>query len=107
MKTLTVQIWGEGNVLPPGGVFEDNSAVALLATPAPGWVFFKWANTDGDGANPTSVHMGDNKIVVAYFIPKVEFDPKPLLVGAAIVGVIFILSKMPKTLPRLAYERNR
>lgn len=107
MKSLVVYIYGEGSVQPMGGSYQDNTVVPLLAVPAAGWTFFKWAGTDGDTANPTTVHMNDNKEVAAYFARAFNFDPKPLLIGVSIIAVIALLAyaKQRQAAPKLAYAR--
>jgi hypothetical protein len=79
---------GDGSVIPEGGVYEDGTVITLAATPAPGWAFLKWVGTDGDQANPTSVHMNNNKNVLAFFYPSPSIDPKPLLTGIAVASLL-------------------
>jgi hypothetical protein len=67
--TLTVSSVGSGRVdlIPPGGVYDENTVVTLNAVPLPGSEFRNW---DGDlrGANPTmALVMNADKKVTAKF----------------------------------------
>ena len=111
MYNLYITVFGQGAVEPIGGSYEEGSVVPILAIPSSGWKFFKWANTDGDNANPTSVHMNSNKNIAVYFSEVPTFNPKPLLIGVGVIvviGLAVLFMKTQKSMaPKLAYSRAR
>ena len=48
--------------------YAPGSTVSLMAVPAPGWRFDRWAGAQAGSANPTSVRMDNNKSIAAVFV---------------------------------------
>ena len=76
--TLTVNSNGQGIVTPPGGTFDEGSAVDLTASPASGWTFDHWSGDVTGSTSPVSITMNANKTVTAYFT---EDDVAPFIQG--------------------------
>ncbi len=68
---LTVNNIGSGSVAlnPPGGAYDENTVVKLIATPMAGFEFSGWGGDLSGFANPDSIAMNANKIVTAAFTP--------------------------------------
>ncbi len=67
--SLTVHSDGGGTVTidPPGGFYSPGSNITLTAEPFPGYIFTGWQNDLGGAANPASLVMNEDKIVIANF----------------------------------------
>jgi hypothetical protein len=66
--TLTVNVFGQGSVHPPGGTYPSDTMVSLTATPETGWVFVRWTGSASGTANPLTITMNGNKTVTAVFV---------------------------------------
>jgi len=70
--TLTVNVVGGGSVLlnPPGGTYNEDSDVELMAIPDLGWAFSAWSGDLSGSANPDTITMDGDKNVTATFVGK-------------------------------------
>lgn len=65
--TLTINIDGNGSVVPPGGDYYINTVVNLTAIPDGGWNFSHWSGDLSGNNNPDSILMDSDKVVNAHF----------------------------------------
>ena len=84
--TLTIDSVGHGDVQlsPPGGVYEDGTAVSLTATAAFNYQFSHWSGDAGGTQNPVTVIMNGNKLVTANFseTPSIQYSLSTNVVGS-------------------------
>ncbi len=78
--TLNTGVEGEGTISPDTQEYEEGTVVAITATPASGWHFKGWKDTDGyfspvDG----SITMDGDKNVVAIFEKDAEPEPEKIM----------------------------
>ncbi len=65
--TLTVDVEGQGTVLPNGGQYSSGEKVTLEVTPDDNWTFDHWGGTDGDQVVENQIIMNGNKTITAVF----------------------------------------
>jgi hypothetical protein len=65
--TLTMDVVGNGSVLPGTGSQISGTSVSLQATPDPGWQFDGWTGAINDTTNPILLLMDGDKVVTATF----------------------------------------
>lgn len=71
-NTLVIQVSGSGTTSPPPGahLYEPGAIASISATPSLDWKFFGWTSNVHSPLLPdTTVTMGTDKVVTAYFIP--------------------------------------
>ncbi len=87
--TLTTTIIGEGEVVlsPPGGVYNEGTAVALTAIPHSGFEFANWSDGLSGAENPQTLIINSDKSVTANFVelPPDHFTLSITLAGAGSV----------------------
>ncbi len=65
--TLTVNVEGQGTVLPDGRQFSSGEKVTLEVTPEDNWTFDHWDGIDGDQIVKDQITMNGNKTITAVF----------------------------------------
>lgn len=68
MYSLNVVIVGNGTSNPSAGShsYVAGTTITLTATPATGWKFSAWNNTNSNSTNPSTVSMTSDKTVILY-----------------------------------------
>ena len=76
---LTVTTVGQGSVtlVPPGGTYDENSLVALIANPDADWSFSAWSGAAAGSTATTTVLMDADKTVTAPLCKTWSRTPKP------------------------------
>ncbi len=67
--TLTVNVEGQGTVLPDNRQFSSGEKVTLEVTPEDNWTFDHWDGIDGDQIVEDQITMNGNKTITAVFTP--------------------------------------
>lgn len=67
--TLTINAIGQGSVVldPPGGTYEQGTAVTMTPRAAPAWRFDHWEGDVTGNADPVDIVMDGNKAVASVF----------------------------------------
>ena len=78
--TLTVNVVGEGTVLPISGSYDAGSTVTLTAKPETGWKFVGWSGDITSTDNPLDVTITKNMTITALF-EKIQAQKYTLSVG--------------------------
>ena len=83
--SLNVNTIGSGSVSmsPSGGLYDENAAVLMTATPAAGYEFSSWSGDVSSVSNPVAVTMDENKNVTATFT---EVQVSQFTLTASLVG---------------------
>ena len=66
--TLSINIVGNGSVIPASGVYNAGDIVTLTAIADTGWVFAGWSGDFSSNSNPEQLLMDGNKTITATFI---------------------------------------
>ena len=83
---LTINTTGSGNVIlnPPGGSYQEGTAVTLTAIPGSGFEFDRWSGDVSSSNNPITIVMNSDKTVNAIFeeifVP--QFTLNTTIIGA-------------------------
>jgi uncharacterized repeat protein (TIGR01451 family)/uncharacterized repeat protein (TIGR02543 family) len=64
---LTVNVVGNGSVLPNGGTFTAGTLLPITATSSAGWVFSSWSGDLSGSTNPTTILIDGDKVITATF----------------------------------------
>lgn len=77
VNTLTITTTGEGGVWlsPPGGTYEANQEVTLMAWNAENYFFDSWSGDASGTLDSIILIMDSDKSVTANFIPSIEIHP--------------------------------
>ena len=67
---LTIEISGNGSVIPLGGTYKKNNMVPIEAIADDGWLFDQWNGDLTGSLNPTTIRMTSDKHVIAIFVPE-------------------------------------
>jgi hypothetical protein len=67
---------------PPGGVYDQGTAVTLTALPDPRYGFTGWSGALTGSANPATLVVDRDQAVVASFVPLFSVDVEPALGGS-------------------------
>ncbi len=70
MHTLNTWLTGSGhvNLDPAGGQYAPGTTVVIRAVPDSGWIFQNWSGSLAGSANPDTLLMDENKLVIVTFV---------------------------------------
>lgn len=72
---LSVDVQGNGSVVPDQGSFPQGDTVIITATGEPGWIFDHWSGSITGSQNPLTVVMDTNIALTATFIEYIPSVP--------------------------------
>ena len=112
---LTVTTVGQGSVtlVPPGGTYDENSLVALIANPDADWSFSTWSGAAAGSTATTAVLMDADKIVTATFVQNQAQDteaptwPAGSIAASADIGATFLTLTWDEAQDNLAVTNYR